>query len=41
LNLQHHSPQAILVRNGREMWNASHFAITTAALLDAIRNFSD
>ena len=41
LGLQHHSPQAILVRNGREMWNASHFAITAAALQDAISNFSD
>lgn len=41
LNLQHHSPQAILVRNGREMWNASHFAITVAALQNAISTFSD
>jgi bacillithiol system protein YtxJ len=41
LSLQHHSPQAILVRNGREMWNASHFSITAAALQDAINNFSD
>jgi len=41
LKLQHHSPQAILVRNGRELWNASHFAITAAALQNAISTFSD
>jgi bacillithiol system protein YtxJ len=40
LSLEHHSPQAILVRNGREVWNASHFAITANALQDAISKFS-
>ncbi|HKY03649.1 MAG TPA: bacillithiol system redox-active protein YtxJ [Blastocatellia bacterium] len=37
LQVQHETPQAILIRDGREIWNASHFAITTAALEDAIR----
>ena len=41
LNLEHHSPQAILVRNGREVWNASHFAITAAALQEAVSNHSN
>ncbi|MFP5263278.1 MAG: bacillithiol system redox-active protein YtxJ [Blastocatellia bacterium] len=41
LSLEHHSPQAILVRNGREVWNASHFAITAAALREAITNHSN
>jgi bacillithiol system protein YtxJ len=41
LNLEHHSPQAILVRNGREVWNASHFAITAAALQEAVNNHSN
>lgn len=41
LRLEHHSPQAILVRNGREVWNASHFAITAAALQQAISNYSN
>jgi bacillithiol system protein YtxJ len=41
LMLEHHSPQAILVRNGREMWNASHFAITVAALKAAIGSLSE
>ena len=38
LKLEHQSPQAILVRNGRELWNASHYDITVAALDEAIRN---
>src|SRR5688572_29683393 len=36
LNLEHQSPQAILVRNGRELWNASHYQITASALAEAI-----
>ena len=38
LKLEHQSPQAILVRNGRELWNASHYDITVSALDQAIRN---
>ena len=38
LRLDHESPQAILVRNGRELWNASHYEITTDALAQAIKN---
>lgn len=38
LKIEHQSPQAILVRNGRELWNASHYAITASALAEAIRN---
>lgn len=37
LRLEHHSPQAILVRNGRELWNASHYEITAEALDHAIK----
>jgi len=37
LHLDHQSPQAILVRNGRELWNASHYDITASALEKAIR----
>jgi len=32
----HASPQAILFRNGRAVWNASHDAITAEALARAI-----
>jgi monothiol bacilliredoxin len=38
LQLRHESPQAILVRHGREVWNASHFRITASALDEAMRN---
>ena len=38
LQIEHKSPQVILVRNGRELWNASHYAITAAALDQAIRD---
>lgn len=37
LQLEHESPQAILVRDGREVWNASHSDITSSSLEDAIR----
>lgn len=37
LQIEHQSPQAILVRNGRELWNASHYDITASALDRAIR----
>jgi bacillithiol system protein YtxJ len=38
LQLDHESPQAILVRNGREIWNASHSDITASSLEEAIRD---
>ncbi len=38
LRLEHESPQAILVRNGRELWNASHNDITALALDQALRD---
>ena len=38
LSLKHETPQAILVNNGREVWNASHFDITSASLQEAIRS---
>jgi bacillithiol system protein YtxJ len=36
LRLEHETPQAILVRNGREVWNASHYEVTASALKAAI-----
>jgi thioredoxin 1 len=32
LNLRHETPQAILLRDGKVVWNASHFRITAAQL---------
>jgi len=37
LHVRHESPQAILVRDGREVWNASHFDITAARLAEVIK----
>ncbi len=36
LGVRHESPQAILVQNGRQKWNASHWAITADALAQAL-----
>jgi bacillithiol system protein YtxJ len=36
LNIRHQSPQAILVQDRQPKWNASHWAITAAALRDAL-----
>jgi len=32
LGIRHETPQAILLRNGRAVWNASHFRITKQQL---------
>jgi len=36
LNIQHESPQAILVKDGRAVWNTSHFNITCQSLTQAL-----
>jgi bacillithiol system protein YtxJ len=36
LDVPHESPQAILVRNGKSVWTASHFDITAESLKEAI-----
>ena len=41
LGVQHETPQAILVINGREVWNASHFAITSSTLREAIESLKN
>ena len=33
--VRHESPQVIILRNGQPTWSASHFAITTDAVIDA------
>jgi len=40
LGVRHETPQALLVRNGRVVWSASHFRVTAAAVNDAIRTQS-
>jgi bacillithiol system protein YtxJ len=36
LGLRHQTPQAILLRNGKVIWNASHFSITATKLDQAL-----
>ena len=38
LGVRHATPQALLVREGRVVWSASHFRVTAAAVADAIRS---
>ena len=37
LDVDHETPQAILIRNGRSVWNASHFGITLDSLTEALQ----
>lgn len=37
LGIAHQSPQVIVLRNGRVVWNASHFEITADAVTEAVR----
>jgi thioredoxin 1 len=37
LGLRHETPQAILLRNGKVIWNASHFRITADHLNNALK----
>ena len=41
LRIDHESPQAILVRDGREVWSASHFGITAGSIDQAIRSIRE
>jgi len=36
--LRHETPQAILLRHGQVIWNASHFRITASRLTDALKS---
>src|SRR5687768_14972078 len=36
LGVRHETPQAILLRDGKPVWKASHFRITAAALAEAL-----
>jgi bacillithiol system protein YtxJ len=35
--VRHETPQALVIRNGRAVWNASHFDITADAVEQAVR----
>src|SRR5258705_8327299 len=40
LGVRHETPQALLIRDRRVVWSASHFRVTAAAVESAIRNQS-
>src|SRR5436190_21434631 len=40
LGIRHETPQALLIRDGRVVWSASHFRVTASAVENAIRNQS-
>ena len=40
LNVRHESPQAIVVKDGRAAWHASHWSITAGSLSDALRTYA-
>jgi bacillithiol system protein YtxJ len=40
LGIRHETPQALLIRDGRVVWSASHFRVTASAVDNAIRNQS-
>jgi bacillithiol system protein YtxJ len=40
LGIRHHTPQALLIHDGRVVWNASHFRVTAAAVHHAITQAS-
>jgi len=40
LGVRHETPQALLIRDGRVVWSASHFRVTASAVETAIRNQS-
>lgn len=41
LGLRHESPQAVIVRRGREVWSTSHYDITAERLREAVRSFKE
>lgn len=40
LGVRHETPQALLIKDGRVVWSASHFRVTAAAVDTAIRKQS-
>jgi len=41
LGIRHETPQALLIRDGRVIWSASHFRVTAAAVQSAIRSHAN
>jgi bacillithiol system protein YtxJ len=39
--VRHQSPQALLIKDGRVVWDASHWSITSDSLNDALRPYAE
>jgi len=39
LGVRHETPQALLIRDGRVVWSASHFRVTATAVAEAINRY--
>ena len=39
--LRHQSPQALLIKDRRVVWSASHWSITSDSLNDALRSYAE
>lgn len=37
LGVRHETPQALVIRDGRVVWTASHFRVTARSVADAVR----
>ena len=40
LGVRHESPQALLIKDSRVVWHASHWSITSEALVSALRSYA-
>ena len=40
LGIRHESPQAIVVKDGRPAWSASHWSITADSLSEALKKYA-
>src|SRR5262245_4017704 len=38
--VRHESPQALLIKDGRVLWHASHWSITSDSLNEALQNYA-
>src|SRR5687767_10084414 len=36
-DVEHHSPQVLVLRDGKAVWNASHWKVKAASVEDAVR----
>ena len=39
-HIRHESPQALLIKDGRPIWHASHWSITTDSLTEALTSYA-